>query len=133
MATMISYASLHDNNSREEDITYYRVIKDIIELSFNERHRNIVLFECDWADNNKNKNDKHGFTLVDFTRPNKKPCPFILPSLILQEFFEPDPYDMPWAVPIITKARDTFDLSTEGECLKVMPIRIDPNVSFYFY
>ena len=36
---------------------------------------------------------------------------------------------MPWAVPIITKSRDTFDLSTEGECSEVMPIRADPNVA----
>jgi len=36
---------------------------------------------------------------------------------------------MPWVVPIITKPRDTFDLCTEGECLKGMPIRIVPNVA----
>ena len=32
-------------------------------------------------------------------------------------------------VPIVTKLRDTFDLSTEGECLEVMPIRNDSNVA----
>ena len=31
-----SYASMHDNDPREGDITYYAMIKDIIELSFNE-------------------------------------------------------------------------------------------------
>ena len=75
MAMTTSYTSVHDNDSMEGDITYYEVIKDIIELSINERLRKIV----DWA-NNKNKTDKHGFTLVDFTRTNKKTCPFILPS-----------------------------------------------------
>jgi len=35
---------------------------------------------------------------------------------------------MPWVVPIVTKSKDTFDLSTESECLEVMPIRTDPNV-----
>ena len=122
MTTTISYASVHDNDPREGDITYYVIIKDIIELSFTEGRRKIVLFECDWADNNKNKTDKYDFTLVDFTRPNKKTCPFILSSLVLQAFFVPDPRDMPWVVPIVTKSRDTLDLSTEGECFEVMPI-----------
>ena len=67
--TTTSYASVHDNDPREGVITYYRVIKNIIELSFNEGRRKIILFECDWADNNKNKTNKHVFTLVDFTRP----------------------------------------------------------------
>ena len=95
MVTTTGYASVHDTDPREGDITYYGVTKDIIELLFNEGHRKIVLFEYDWADNNKNKIDKYGFTLVDFTRPNKKTCPFILPSLILQAFFVQDPCDMP--------------------------------------
>ena len=59
------------------------MIKNIIELLFNEGRKKIVLFECDWADNNKNKTYKYGFTLIDFTRPNKKTYPFILPSLVL--------------------------------------------------
>ena len=95
MAMMTSYASVHDTDSREGVITYYGVIKDIIELSFNVGRRKIVLFECDWADNNKIKIDKHGFTLVDFTWPNKKTCPFILTSLVLQAFFMLDPLDKP--------------------------------------
>jgi len=40
-----------------------------------------------------------------------------------------DPLDKPWVVPIVTKLRDTFDLSTKGECLEVMPIQSDPNVA----
>ena len=50
--------------------------------------------------------------------------------MVLQAFFVPDPRDMPWVVPIITKPRDTFDLSTEGECLEVIPIRNDLNMTF---
>ena len=86
---------MHDNDPRDGVITYYMMIKDIIELSFNEGRRKIILFQCDYADNNKNKIDKHGFTLADFPRPNKKTCPFILPSLVLQAFFMPDPCNMP--------------------------------------
>ena len=41
----------------------------------------------------------------------------------------PDSLDKSWVVPIITKPRDMFDLSTEDECLEVMPIRTDPNVA----
>ena len=105
------------------------MIKYIIKLSFNKGRKKIVLFECNWVDNNKNKIGKHGFILVDFTRPKKKTYPFILPSLVLQAFFVPDPYDMPQEVPVVTKPRDTFDLSTEGECLDVMLIQTDPNVA----
>lgn len=129
MATTTSYASMHDNEPREGDITYYGIIKDIIELSFNDGCKKIILFECDWADNNKNKIDRHGFTLVDFTRPNRSTCPFILPSLVLQAFFVPDPCDKPWVVPIVTKSRDTFELSTDNECLEIMPIRVVPIVT----
>ena len=46
---------MYDTDLREEVITYYGVIKNIIELSFNEGCKKIVLFECDWAENNKNK------------------------------------------------------------------------------
>ena len=129
MAMTTSYTSMHNTDPREGVITYYWVIKDIIELSFNEGRQKIILFECDWADNNKNETDNHGFILVDFTRQNKKTCPFLLPSLVLQAFFMPDPLDKSWVVSIVTKPRDTFDLSIEGKRLKVMPIRNDPNVS----
>src|SRR3954462_6722701 len=67
LATTTSYTGVHDNSPRERDLTYYGVIKDIIELSFDDGCRKIVLFECDWADNNKNRTDKYGFTLVDLT------------------------------------------------------------------
>jgi len=87
--------SVHDNDPRKGVITYHRMIKYIIKLSFNKGRKKIVLFECNWVDNNKNKIGKHGFILVDFTRPKKKTYPFILPSLVLQAFFVPDPYDMP--------------------------------------
>ena len=55
MATTTSYASVHDTDPREGVITYYGVIKDIIELSFNERRKKIIPFECDWADKKRTK------------------------------------------------------------------------------
>src|SRR3954470_22831002 len=58
LATTTSYTGVHDNDPRERDLTYYGVIKDIIGLSFNDGSRKIVLFECEWADNNKIKTDK---------------------------------------------------------------------------
>ena len=47
MATTTSYASMHDSDPREGDLTYYGVIKDIIELLFNDGRSKIILFECD--------------------------------------------------------------------------------------
>jgi len=41
---MARYISMHDNDPREGVITFYEVIKNIIELSFNEGCRKIVLF-----------------------------------------------------------------------------------------
>src|SRR3954471_222946 len=64
LATTTSYTGVHDSYPRERDLTYYGVIKDIIELSFDDGRKKIVLFERDWADNNKIKTDKYGFTLV---------------------------------------------------------------------
>src|SRR3954471_15504219 len=87
LATMTSYTGVHDNDPRKRDLTYYGIIKDIIELSFDDGRRKIVLFECDWADNNKIKTEKYEFTLVNIPRLNKKPCPFILQSRFWQAFF----------------------------------------------
>src|SRR3954469_581280 len=63
LATTTSYTGVHDSDPRERDLTYYDVIKDIIKLSFDDGRRKIVLFECDWADNDKNRTDKYRFTI----------------------------------------------------------------------
>jgi hypothetical protein len=44
MANTTSYAGVHDNDPREGDMTYYGMIKDIIELLFNDGRSKIILF-----------------------------------------------------------------------------------------
>lgn len=128
-AKTTSFASSKDTSPREECVGYYRVIKDIIELSFSLGRKKVVLFECDWANNRMNKTDRLGFTLVNFTRPDVKASPFVLPSQVLQAFYVEDPRDKPWMVPIVIKPRDNFalkseDLTTEvvDECYEILPI-----------
>ena len=54
----------------EDNIIYYGVTKEMIELNYFEHFR-IVLFKCDWFDTKKRrgvKKDAFGFTLVNFSK-----------------------------------------------------------------
>lgn len=43
-----SFASRNDNNPIIGDVTYYGVLKDIIELQY-PGGRKVVVFDCDWV------------------------------------------------------------------------------------
>ena len=75
MATTTSCASVHDIDPREGVITYYGVIKDIIELSFNEGRRKIVLFGCDWLITKKTKQTNMASHLLTLQGQIKKLVP----------------------------------------------------------
>ncbi|KAK6277217.1 hypothetical protein POUND7_017540 [Theobroma cacao] len=62
-----SYASSQDQNPIKGNVTYYGVLKDIIELDYY-GHFNVVVFKCDWF---QVKQDEFGFLLVNFTRSNE--------------------------------------------------------------
>jgi len=51
-----------DENPKVENVTYYRVLKDIIELDYY-GHSEFVLFRRDWFESEQ---DHFGLTLVNF-------------------------------------------------------------------
>lgn len=105
-----SYASRSDNNPIIGDVTYYGVLKDIIELDYLE-DKKVVLFNCDWVSTGRAvKQDENGFTLVNFSRAQQHSEPFILASQAQQVFYIEDPIEKGWRVVVKTKTRDSFDM-----------------------
>lgn len=105
-----SFASRGDNNPIVGDVTYYGVLKDIIEMEYF-MGRKIVMFECEWVSSGTaQKIDEHGFTLVNFSRLRQHNEPFVLASQAQQVFYVEDPVEKGWHVVVKTKARDMFDM-----------------------
>ncbi|XVE92524.1 hypothetical protein REPUB_Repub01dG0104600 [Reevesia pubescens] len=81
----------------DDDVTYYGVLKDIIELNYFERFR-VVLFKCDWIDPGQGKGikkDPFGFTLVNLSKMvhtgvKSNDEPFVLASQVQQVFYVQD-------------------------------------------
>ncbi|GJR54395.1 uncharacterized protein Tco_1404916 [Tanacetum coccineum] len=110
LAMKDSFSSSKDNNPIVGDVTYYRVINDIIELEYS-TNKKVVLFDCDWISNGRRKKeDENGFTLLNFKglKPHNKH--FILASQAQQVFYIADPVDKGWKVVIKTTTRDSFNM-----------------------
>ncbi|KAG8382392.1 hypothetical protein BUALT_Bualt05G0072600 [Buddleja alternifolia] len=105
-----SYASRNDANPIVGDVTYYGMLKDIIELDYFEGGK-IVLFECDWVSPGRaQKQDETGFTLANFSRSRQHNEPFVLASQAQQIFYIEDPIEKGWHVVMRAKAMDSFDM-----------------------
>ncbi|KAK4426468.1 hypothetical protein Salat_1415400, partial [Sesamum alatum] len=75
-----SFVSINDNNPVIGEVTYYGVLKDIIELEYIGGGK-IVMFECDWMSPGRaQKHDGNGFTLVNFSKSKQHDEPFVLAS-----------------------------------------------------
>lgn len=115
-----SFASARDRNPIEGNVTYYGILKDIIELNYYDKFK-VVLFKCDWVDVAQGrgiKQDEYGFTLVNPARlmatgDHLGDEPFVLASQSQQVFYVRDPIDMEWHAVIKTKPRDLFDMGEE--------------------
>lgn len=46
-SSIVRFKSVKDENPEVDNITYYGVLKDIIELDYC-GHSKLVLFKCDW-------------------------------------------------------------------------------------
>lgn len=69
-AQTTSYVSFRDRNPVVGEVTYYGLLKHIIELNYYD-HFKIVLFQCDSANPTEGigrKTDKFNFTLANFNR-----------------------------------------------------------------
>ena len=62
-ATTMCRSSLKDTNQVVDQVSYYRVIKDIILLDY--RTFKVPLFDCDWASVPNGVKFEEGFTLVN--------------------------------------------------------------------
>ncbi|XP_071695448.1 uncharacterized protein [Rutidosis leptorrhynchoides] len=105
-----SFSSTRDNNPVTGDVTYYGVIKEIIELQYSVENK-IVLFHCDWISNGSRKKvDENGFTLLNFVgvKPDKEPN--ILASQAQQVFYVKDRVHKGWKIVIKTMPRDSYDM-----------------------
>ncbi|XP_057988994.1 uncharacterized protein LOC110642155 [Hevea brasiliensis] len=107
-------------SSSEEEIVYYGVINDIIELNYYEMFK-VVLFKCDWVDVEWGKGirkDELGFTLVNLsklihTRVHLHDEPFVFVSQMQKVFYVQDALQSDWNVVVRTKSHDLYEMGEE--------------------
>ena len=101
----------------EDNIIYYGVIKEMIELNHFEHFR-IVLFKFDWFDTKQGrgvKKDALGFKLVNFSKlihtgTNLLDEPFVFASQVQQVFSIQDSLQPNWQIVVRTKPRDVYEM-----------------------
>ncbi|KAL6588203.1 hypothetical protein OROMI_001181 [Orobanche minor] len=119
-AATISFASKKDKRPISSELTYYGIVKDIIELYYSQDKR-VVLFEYDWVTKGRRlKQDTHGFTLANFANIKRHDEPFVLASQVQHVSYVHDPSDKYWHVVIITKARHNVEDGSD-----LIPTEID--------
>lgn len=110
-----SYASSRDNRPITGEVIFYGKLTDIIELRYSNDYK-LVLFKCDWVDNNfGKKEDEFKFTLVNFKhllyKQNRASDePFILASQAEQVWYVQDPLEEDWHVVVKMTPRDFYDM-----------------------
>ncbi|XP_071726413.1 uncharacterized protein [Rutidosis leptorrhynchoides] len=108
-----SFSSARYNDPIVGDVTYYGVLKDIIELQYGDEKK-VVLFHCDWiSSGSRIKVDENGFTTLDFRGLKQTKEPYILASQAQQVFYVADPVHKDWKVVIKTTPRDNFDMDEQ--------------------
>lgn len=119
IANTQSYASSRDKCPVTGEVTFYGVLRDIIEVRYSNDFK-FVLFKCDWVDNNVGlKQDEFKFTLVNFKhllyKHNRKSDePFILASQAQQVWYVQDPIDEDWHVVVKMTPRDSYNMNERG-------------------
>lgn len=116
-ASMSSFSSSKDKNPILGDVSFYGVLKDIIEVRYTNDIK-FILFKCDWVDRNSGlKHDEFNFTLVNFAhllyRGNVMDEPFILASQAQQAWYIQDPVDPDWHVALKMTPRAIFNVDPE--------------------
>ncbi|KMT08712.1 hypothetical protein BVRB_6g139850 [Beta vulgaris subsp. vulgaris] len=105
IATTSSFSSSRDQNPVDEDVTYYGVIEEIIELDFWSQF-SVVLFKCQWFLANV---DEFGLTFVNFKKKCSQSDPFVLASQVHQVFYVQDPQEHDIHYVMQRVPRDLFD------------------------
>ena len=110
VSSTVKFRSKKDENPLVENVTYYGVLKDIIELDYY-GHFKIVLFKCNWF---QIKQDGFGLVLINFRRLIYENDPFVFVSQVKQVYYTKDPND-DWHVVTNTTPRDLFDIYGDPE------------------
>ncbi|KAA0060215.1 hypothetical protein E6C27_scaffold386G00370 [Cucumis melo var. makuwa] len=97
VATTMQVSSAKDKNPAIGDMSFYGIIEDIWEVSYNTF--NTVLFKCKWVENkNGVRIDDLHFTLVNLSRIGHSSDSFIIATHGQQVFYVSDPVDPRWSV-----------------------------------
>lgn len=114
-----SFASSRDSNPVAGDVTYYGILKDIIELEYLFGRR-IVLFECDWIANSGKKKDNDSM-LVNLDRLKRDEDHFILASQAEHVMYLQDLKHKGWHVAIKIVPRDFYDCDVRSSGEDIEP------------
>ncbi|XP_038716536.1 uncharacterized protein LOC120009878 [Tripterygium wilfordii] len=109
-ASTPSFASNKDQNPIVADITYYGVVKEIIEIDYY-GYQSFVLFECDWF---YWKNDEFNLPMINSKKLIYKSDPFVIATQVHQVFYVQDPVQPDWYSVIKVLPRDNYDLHDES-------------------
>ncbi|KAL0549378.1 hypothetical protein IC582_013860 [Cucumis melo] len=108
IASTMYVASAKDKNPIIADMSFYGVIQEIWEVSYNTFR--VTLFRCDWVDTkNGVRVDDLGFTLIDLNRIGHYSDSFILPSQARQVFYVKDLGDGRWSIVVKPQEKDFVD------------------------
>ncbi|KAL4023312.1 hypothetical protein IC575_017064 [Cucumis melo] len=104
MATTMQVSSTKDKNLVIGDMSFYGIIEDIWEVSYNTF--NTVLFKCKWVENKTGvRTDNLHFILVDLSRIGHSSDSFIA-THGKQVFYVSDPVDSRWSVVVMPPQKD---------------------------
>ncbi|TYJ97926.1 transposon protein, putative, CACTA, En/Spm sub-class [Cucumis melo var. makuwa] len=105
VATTMQVSSAKDKNPVIGDMSFYGIIEDIWEVSYNTF--NTVLFKCKWVENkNGVRIDDLHFTLVDLSRIGHSSNPLIIATHGQQVFYISNPVDPRWSVVVRPPQKD---------------------------
>lgn len=100
----------------DENIDYYGVVTDIIEIQYLGRNR-VVLFRCKWWDVYDKlrgvKSDEYGFVSVNCNKQLKTNEPFILASQARQAFYVNDNINKGWQLVSKTQPRNYNEMADD--------------------
>ncbi|KNA22327.1 hypothetical protein SOVF_035100, partial [Spinacia oleracea] len=106
-----SFASSKDHNPVLGNVTYYGIVKSIIEIDYWSAF-SLVLFECDWFNVEV---DDYGLTRVNFKKLCSKDDPFVLASQVHQVFYTQYGLEEDWHYVNRNLPRDFFYAEGKSE------------------
>lgn len=101
-----------ENDNQSENIDYYGVLTDVLELQF--MGRRVIMFKCNWFDvHDKSKGvktDDYDIVSVNWGRFLKTNEPFVLADQASQVFYANDNSNKGWRVARKIQPRDSYEI-----------------------